>query len=68
MTADETAQRDLPRHPSIQQASGWLGVDPKTVRRYISQGRIKAFLVGPTLVRCDRESLLKPARPVVGVR
>jgi excisionase family DNA binding protein len=39
-------------------------VDPKTVRRYIAQGRIKAMRIGPRLIRIDRESLLAFATPV----
>jgi excisionase family DNA binding protein len=56
----------LPPRPSIQQAATWLGVDPKTVRRYIAQGRIKAMRVGPRLIRIERESLLKMAEPIGG--
>lgn len=54
----------LPPRPSIQQAATYLGVDPKTVRRYIAQGRIKAARVGPRLIRIDRESLLALAKPI----
>ncbi|MFN6542799.1 helix-turn-helix domain-containing protein [Mycolicibacterium nivoides] len=54
----------LPPRPSIQQAAEYLGVDPKTVRRYIAQGRIKAARVGPRLIRVDRESLLALAKPI----
>jgi excisionase family DNA binding protein len=50
--------------PSIQQAAEYLGVDPKTIRRYIAQGRIKAARVGPRLIRVDRESLLALAKPI----
>jgi excisionase family DNA binding protein len=54
----------LPKHPSIRQCADYLGVDPKTVRRYIAHGRIKAFRIGPRLIRVDRESLLAFATPV----
>jgi excisionase family DNA binding protein len=59
-----TTTGTLPTSPSIQQAAAWLGVDPKTVRRYISQGRLKAAKVGPKLIRVDRESLLALAKPI----
>jgi excisionase family DNA binding protein len=60
-----TAATDtLPARPSIQQAAQWLGVHPKTIRRYIAQGRIKAVRVGPRLLRIERESLLALATPV----
>jgi excisionase family DNA binding protein len=54
----------LPARPPIQQAAASLGVDPKTVRRYIAQGRIKAVRIGPRLIRIERESLLAFATPV----
>jgi excisionase family DNA binding protein len=57
-------QTELPPRPSIQQAAAWLGVHPKTVRRYIAQGRIKAMKVGPRLIRIERESLMALATPV----
>lgn len=58
---------NLPAHPSIQQSAEWLGVDPKTVRRYIAAGRLNAKRVGPRLIRVERESLLALGTPV-GVR
>jgi len=54
----------LPPRPYIQQAAAWLGVDPKTVRRYIAQDHIKAMRVRPRLIRIERESLLSLATPV----
>jgi excisionase family DNA binding protein len=54
----------LPARPSIQQAAAWLGVHPKTIRRYIAQGRVKAIRIGPRLIRIERESLLAFATPV----
>jgi excisionase family DNA binding protein len=60
----EYQTEQLPPRPSIQQAAAWLGVDPKTVRRYIAQGRLKALRVGPKLIRVERESLLALAKPI----
>jgi len=54
----------LPARLSIQQAAAWLGVHPKTIRRYITHGRIKAIRIGPKLIRIERESLLAFATPV----
>jgi excisionase family DNA binding protein len=62
MTAATTGT--LPPRPTIQQAAAWLGVDPKTVRRYIAQGRLKAVRIGPRLIRVERESLLALAKPI----
>jgi excisionase family DNA binding protein len=60
-------QADLPAHPSPKQGAEFLGVAEKTIRRYIAQGRLKAHRVGPRLIRIDRESLLKLARPIGGL-
>lgn len=55
---------DLPARPTIQQAAEYLNVDPKTVRRYISRGLLKANRVGPRLLRLERESVEKLGQPV----
>jgi excisionase family DNA binding protein len=63
MTAPTTDE--LPPWPSVQQAAAWLGVDPKTVRRYISQGRLKGGRIGGVkLIRVERESLLALVKPI----
>jgi excisionase family DNA binding protein len=49
---------------SIKQAAECLGVNQKTVRRYIADGRIKAKRIGPRLIRIERESLLALGSPV----
>lgn len=54
----------LPPRPSIREAAAWLGVDPKTVRRYIAQGRLKAVRIGTKLIRVERESLLALIKPI----
>ena len=53
-----TSKHELPPRPSIRQAADWIGVDPKTIRRWISQGRLRADRYGPRLLRVDRDSLL----------
>ncbi|MGP4058501.1 helix-turn-helix domain-containing protein [Mycobacterium sp. 4D054] len=52
---------------SIQHAADHLGVDPRTVRRYIAQGRLKARRIGPRLIRIERGSLENLGRPVGGL-
>jgi excisionase family DNA binding protein len=52
--------------PTIKQTAVFIGVDEKTVRRWISQGRLTAYRVGPRLIRVDRESILKLASPIGG--
>ena len=52
----------LPARPTVRQSADAMQVSLKTMRRWISEGRVKAYRVGPRLVRVDRESLLKLAR------
>lgn len=56
----------LPPQPTLQQTAEHFGVDIKTIRRWISQGRLIAYRVGPRLIRVDRESILKLASPIGG--
>lgn len=59
---------NIPTRPTIKQAAEYLAVDPKTIRRYIAAGRLRAYRVGPRLIRVDRDSLIALAQPVGGVR
>lgn len=56
----------LPAQPTIRQAAEHFSVDAKTIRRWIAQGRLTAYRVGPRLIRVDRESILKLASPIGG--
>jgi excisionase family DNA binding protein len=49
---------------TIQQAAEWLGVDQKTVRRYIAQDRLKGVRIADKLIRVERESLLALVKPI----
>jgi excisionase family DNA binding protein len=65
MTNQTRAQ--LPAPPNINQTAEYFGVDAKTIRRWIAQGRLTAYRVGPRLIRIDRDSIFKLASPI-GVR
>ena len=54
----------LPPRPSIRQAANYFGVDRKTIRRWITQGRLMANRLGPRLIRLDRAEVLQLGRPV----
>lgn len=54
----------LPPNPTIGQTAEHFGVDVKTIRRWIAQGRLSAYRVGPRLIRVDRESIIKLANPI----
>jgi excisionase family DNA binding protein len=56
----------LPPQPTIKQTAVYFGVDVKTIRRWIAQGRLAAHRVGPRLIRVDRASILKLASPIGG--
>jgi excisionase family DNA binding protein len=41
------------RFATIGEAAVYVRVDPKTVRRWISSGRLTGFRAGPRLIRVD---------------
>jgi excisionase family DNA binding protein len=49
---------NLPPRPTIRQAAEFHGVDQKTIRRCMAQGRLMAQRVGPRLIRRDRDEVL----------
>jgi excisionase family DNA binding protein len=54
----------LPPMLTIQQAAEAIGVDPKTIRRRISEKTLIAYRLGPRAIRVDRDSLLQMVRPL----
>jgi excisionase family DNA binding protein len=52
---------------TIEEAAETYGVSTRTIRRYISSGRITARRLGPRLIRLDadevRAQILGPAGP-----
>jgi len=49
---------------SISETAEHLGVCPKTVRRWIAEGRLKAVRLGPRLIRVDRDSIMALMKPI----
>lgn len=49
---------------TIRQTATHLGVDPRTVRRYIADGRLTAYRVGPRAIRIKAEDVEKLLRPI----
>jgi excisionase family DNA binding protein len=41
-----------------------LGVTDKTLRRWIAEGRLTAWRLGPKLVRLDRDDVNELLRPI----
>jgi excisionase family DNA binding protein len=58
-------RENLPSSPSIQQSADFLGVNYSTVRRRIADGTLRAYRVGPRVIRVDRDSLIELARSQV---
>jgi excisionase family DNA binding protein len=54
VTKTEQTRAQLPTQPTINQTAEYFGVDVKTVRRWIAQGRLTAYRIGPRLIRIDR--------------
>jgi excisionase family DNA binding protein len=51
------------RMASIDTAATLAGCSPRTIRRYISQGRLSGYRMGPRLIRVDLaeiDALLSP--------
>ena len=55
----------LPALPTIGQVADFTGFSPKTIRRRIADGTLKAHRIGPRCIRIERESVLELlARPM----
>ncbi|KUH99270.1 helix-turn-helix domain-containing protein [Mycobacterium sp. IS-3022] len=55
---------------TMNEAAARLGVHPMTIRRYIAAGRLRAYRLGPRLVRIHAEDVerLRQGEPVGGAR
>lgn len=52
---------------TITEAATYLGCSTRTIRRYIADGRIKAFRVGARMIRVDRAELDGLLRPLAHI-
>lgn len=57
MSTRQNPSQDLPRWVSIQRTAEHLDISPRTVRRHIAAGLLRATRLGPRLLRVDRESI-----------
>ena len=65
----EPANRRQRRHPELiglQEAADRCGVSYRSIRRWISAGRINAVRVGPRLLKVDAADLESLMQPVGG--
>ncbi|WP_100522674.1 helix-turn-helix domain-containing protein [Mycobacteroides abscessus] len=51
---------------SLQDAATSLGVCTKTIRRWIADGRLPAYRVGPRLIKVDLSDVNALQRPIGG--
>ncbi|WP_082956781.1 helix-turn-helix domain-containing protein [Mycolicibacter sinensis] len=51
---------------SLQEAAETYGVSTRTLRRYISAGRLTAYRIGPRLIRLDADQVRCELMAAVG--
>jgi excisionase family DNA binding protein len=61
MSRTSSAPRRL---TSLADAARYADLSVRTIRRYIAQGRLTGYRVGPRLVKVDLDDLDKLARPI----
>ena len=57
------------RHPelvNLQDAADRAGVSTRTIRRWIADGRLVAYRVGPKVIRVDLDQLEAVFKPIGG--
>lgn len=54
------------RLDSLTNAADFAGVSTKTIRRWISDGRITGYRMGPRLIRVDLDELAAMLQPIGG--
>jgi excisionase family DNA binding protein len=54
------------RLDSLSNAADFAGVSTKTIRRWISDGRITGYRMGPRLIRVDLDELAAMLQPIGG--
>lgn len=55
---------DATRYVSLQDAAAQCGVNERTVRRWITAGKLTGYRAGARLVRVDRDELARLMRPI----
>ena len=58
--------KSVRRLDSMNNAADYAGVCTKTIRRWIADGRLTAYRVGPRLIRVDLDELDSMFRPIGG--
>lgn len=60
----------MPSYLTLEQAAERLAVSPRTIRRLVASGHVRAYRIGGRLLRIDPASLEASLRPIptTGVR
>ena len=66
-TTKRHRQRHTPELIGLQEAADRCGVHYRTIRRYVSSGRLSAVRVGPRLLKVDVADVDALKRPVGGL-
>lgn len=64
LVATTSLARPTRRLESVPNAADYLGVCPKTIRRWIAAGRVTGYRAGPRLIRVDLNELDDLLRPI----
>lgn len=55
------------RFVSLEEAAEYLGLSPRTIRRFIAAGRLTAYRAGPRLLRIELAELDNMLEPITTV-
>lgn len=58
--------KSVRRLDTIKSAAEYAGVSTKTIRRWIAEGRLCAYRLGPKLIKVDLDQLEAMFRPIGG--
>lgn len=64
MAGSPTSNPPTRRFESIANAAAYVGVNPKTIRRWIASGRVTGYRAGPRVIRVDLNELDATLAPV----
>lgn len=62
------SHKETRRYASVAEAAVYAGVCERTIRRYITDGRIPGYRVGPRLIKVDLNEMDRLIRPIPAVR
>lgn len=64
MVAQALSHTHSPHLGTLAQAADILACDPKTVRRYVADGRLTGYRIGPRNLRVDLDEVVRLVQPI----